>query len=122
MSVLEQGARALVHVTGAMLAMRRAQARLQGHRREPEPQRYLRSTRDQGGQFRLYWSIWGRGCEIPRYLGSEGELYDLRDDPHQWHNRFDDPAQRKRRDDLLADLSGHLPPSHPVALPVAAPT
>ena len=84
--------------------------------------RYLRSTRDQGGQFRLYWSIWGRGCEIPRYSGSEGELYDLRADPHQWHNRFDDPSCRPRRDELLADLNEHLPTPHPVALPVAAPT
>ncbi|HMR11680.1 MAG TPA: sulfatase-like hydrolase/transferase, partial [Polyangiaceae bacterium] len=31
MSVLERGARALVHVTGAMLALRRAQARLRGN-------------------------------------------------------------------------------------------
>jgi arylsulfatase A-like enzyme len=38
-----------------------------------------------------------------------GELYDLADDPRQWHNRFDDPAARARRDDLVADLYDHLP-------------
>ena len=38
-----------------------------------------------------------------------GELYHLADDPHQWHNRFDDPALRALRDDLVADLYDHLP-------------
>ena len=38
--------------------------------------------------------------------GTEGELYDLADDPLQQVNRWDDPALRSLRDDLLADLLG----------------
>jgi arylsulfatase A-like enzyme len=38
-----------------------------------------------------------------------GELYDLADDPHQWHNRWDDPTCRARRDDLIDDLYASLP-------------
>ena len=38
-----------------------------------------------------------------------GELYDLEDDPHQWHNRWDLPADRQLRDDLIADLYDSLP-------------
>jgi hypothetical protein len=30
-------------------------------------------------------------------------------DPHQWHNLWDDPAHRARRDDLVADLYDSLP-------------
>jgi arylsulfatase A-like enzyme len=41
--------------------------------------------------------------------GTEGELYDHADDPLQRVNRWDDPAYRARRDDLLADLADHLP-------------
>jgi arylsulfatase A-like enzyme len=33
-----------------------------------------------------------------------GELYDLTDDPHQWRNRWDEPADRSLREDLIADL------------------
>ncbi len=40
--------------------------------------------------------------------GSEGELYDLVEDPLQRVNRFDDPALRSLRDDLVADLRDHL--------------
>ncbi|MCU4183005.1 sulfatase-like hydrolase/transferase [Acidiferrimicrobium sp. IK] len=36
--------------------------------------------------------------------GSEGELYDLSDDPLQMLNRWDDPGRRAIRDDLVADL------------------
>ena len=38
-----------------------------------------------------------------------GELYDLGEDPHQWHNRWDDPACRSLRDDLVGDLYASLP-------------
>jgi hypothetical protein len=30
-------------------------------------------------------------------------------DPHQWHNLWDDPAYKSRRDDLVADLYDSLP-------------
>jgi arylsulfatase A-like enzyme len=40
----------------------------------------------------------------------EGELYDVTTDPLQQVNRWDDPAARATRDDLLADLWASLPP------------
>jgi hypothetical protein len=43
------------------------------------------------------------------YDGSEGELYDVEGDPHQWDNRWDDPACKAIREDLVADLHDSLP-------------
>jgi arylsulfatase A-like enzyme len=43
------------------------------------------------------------------YEGTEGELYDVEGDPHQWENRWDDPGCAARRDDLVADLYSSLP-------------
>ncbi|MEY2567602.1 MAG: hypothetical protein QOE35_2131 [Actinomycetota bacterium] len=43
------------------------------------------------------------------YHGTEGELYNVTDDPHQWHNRWDDPSCKTVRDDLVADLYASLP-------------
>jgi len=55
------------------------------------------------------------------YDGSEGELYDLTTDPHQWENRWDDPGVRPYRDDLVADLRDHLPAPREPKLAVEAP-
>jgi arylsulfatase A-like enzyme len=41
--------------------------------------------------------------------GTEGELYDLVDDPLQQHNRWNDPALAALRADLVADLWDHQP-------------
>jgi len=82
---------------------------------------YEPSTRHEGGDFPLYWALWGRGSEIPRYDGTEGELYDCRNDPHQHDNLWSDPARRSLRDALVDDLHAHLPPLRRV-LPVDAPT
>lgn len=41
--------------------------------------------------------------------GTEGELYDLRDDPLQRINRWDDPSLAAVRSDLLADLWDNQP-------------
>lgn len=46
--------------------------------------------------------------------GTEGELYDVREDPLQRINRWDDPACAALRRDLVADLYAHLPPAHPL--------
>ena len=43
------------------------------------------------------------------YEGTEGELYDVEGDPHQWENRWDDPACASLRADLVADLYDSLP-------------
>lgn len=53
--------------------------------------------------------------------GSEGELYDLFDDPQQRHNRWDDPTQRSLRDDLLADLWDSQPAIHQPKIELQAP-
>ena len=55
------------------------------------------------------------------YDGTEGELYNLAEDPHQWQNRWDDPAARSMRDDLVSDLRDNLPPAHDPRLTVEAP-
>jgi hypothetical protein len=53
--------------------------------------------------------------------GTEGELYDLADDPLQRHNRWTDPACRAVRSDLLADLWDHQPPARDPRLELEAP-
>jgi arylsulfatase A-like enzyme len=53
--------------------------------------------------------------------GTEGELYSLADDPLQQHNRWDDPAVKAIRDDLLADLWDNQPPEHSPRLTLEAP-
>ena len=53
--------------------------------------------------------------------GTEGELYDLSDDPLQQHNRWDDPALRSVRDDLIADLLENAPPQRSRRLLLEAP-
>jgi arylsulfatase A-like enzyme len=53
--------------------------------------------------------------------GTEGELYDLVDDPLQQVNRWDDPSQRALRDDLLADLWDSQPPVRSPRLQLEAP-
>jgi arylsulfatase A-like enzyme len=55
------------------------------------------------------------------YDGTEGELYDMRADPLQWENRWNEPGSRSVRDDLVADLYDHLPPERDPRLAVEAP-
>ncbi len=83
---------------------------------------YEPSTVDRGGHFPVSSALWLRGSRIPRYDGSEGELYDVRNDPEQWENLWADPSRRRMRDDLVADLRAHLPEERLPRLPVAAPT
>jgi arylsulfatase A-like enzyme len=53
--------------------------------------------------------------------GTEGELYRLEDDPLQRENRWDDPAFRSVRDDLVADLRDHQAPTREPRLALEAP-
>jgi len=54
--------------------------------------------------------VYERSWDGPDGVGiATGELYDLAGDPHQWENRWDDPACRSLRDDLVADLYASLP-------------
>ena len=55
------------------------------------------------------------------YDGTEGELYDLSEDPNQWVNRWDDAACQSRRADMVADLYDTLPAPRQPKLAVEAP-
>ncbi len=61
-------------------------------------------------------SLYRDGYQITRYEksafydGSEGELYDLKNDPRQWRNLWADSAYAGLKSDLLADLADNLPP------------
>jgi hypothetical protein len=67
----------------------------------------------------------GLVCTVTRpgtvHDGTEGELYDLADDPLQRVNRFDDPAYRSIRDDLVADMRSALGNEPTRRRPVEAP-
>ncbi|MFJ3234898.1 hypothetical protein [Streptomyces sp. NPDC086787] len=55
---------------------------------------------------------WGEGVLTTawiQYDGTEGELYNVHDDSHQWHNSWNDRSLTALRDDLVADLREHLP-------------
>jgi arylsulfatase A-like enzyme len=43
------------------------------------------------------------------YDGSEGELYDLANDPCQWRNLWAEPQHRAQRDALVAELQERTP-------------
>lgn len=45
------------------------------------------------------------------YDGSEGELYDTRNDPHQWRNLWMESDYQGLKSDLLADLLDSQPPA-----------
>jgi arylsulfatase A-like enzyme len=53
--------------------------------------------------------------------GTEGELYDMNNDPLQLDNLWADPARRGLRDDLVADLYDALPAAREPKLPRRAP-
>jgi arylsulfatase A-like enzyme len=84
---------------------------------------YEKSTRDVGFDFANLPAMLAPRVTIPdlRYDGSEGELYDLREDPLQWRNLWDDPGYAKLKSDLRADLYDNLPPERKPKLPVDAP-
>ena len=53
--------------------------------------------------------------------GTEGELYDLVEDPLQRTNLWDDPAARPLRDDLVSDLWDSQPEARSERLTLEAP-
>lgn len=66
---------------------------------------------------------WGKRVLEPcgiHYDGTEGELYAVDEDPHQFHNLWDDPGRRSVRDELLADMRASFPTERRV-LEVEAP-
>ena len=60
-------------------------------------------------------------CPDIRYDGTEGELYNLREDPLQWRNLWNDAGYLRLKSDLIADLYDHLPPERTPRLTVDAP-
>jgi arylsulfatase A-like enzyme len=86
---------------------------------------YEASTQGTPTGIETFYAATGLG-EGPRssvvYEGTEGELYDVEADPHQFVNRWNDPDCRALRDDLVDDLVRHLPARRSPTLPVTAPT
>jgi arylsulfatase A-like enzyme len=80
----------------------------------PEEDLHLRSLYRDGWLVTVYEPGGG-------YDGTEGELYDLTEDPLQWHNRWDDPGAAARRAELVTDLRDNMPPARPDRLAVEAP-
>ncbi len=83
--------------------------------------RYEPSTRGQPNGLEKHWPSFAAAGTIISYDGTEGELYDLRNDPHQWENLWDVPARRALKSDLIADLYDSLPPERSPKLDVEAP-
>jgi arylsulfatase A-like enzyme len=84
---------------------------------------YEKSTRDVGFPAEPVLKAFGWTGATPDivYDGTEGELYDLRNDPLQWRNLWNDRSAKQRRSDLVADLYDHLPAPRMPALRVEAP-
>jgi arylsulfatase A-like enzyme len=66
---------------------------------------------------------WVCSAYLPGYVhdGTEGELYDLADDPLQQTNLWDDPSAASTRSDLVADLWDSQPAVRHPRLPLIAP-
>ncbi|HEY6395729.1 MAG TPA: sulfatase-like hydrolase/transferase, partial [Candidatus Binataceae bacterium] len=84
---------------------------------------YEKSTRDIGFDLSVIARAIAPGLPMPdiRYDGTEGELYNLKEDPMQWRNLWGDPGYAKLKSDLIADLYGNLPPERVPKLPVESP-
>jgi arylsulfatase A-like enzyme len=84
---------------------------------------YEKSTRDYGFDFDQVPALLRGTLKLIdiRYDGSEGELYNLAEDPLQWRNLWNDAGCRKIKSDLIADLYDHLPKPRDPRLPVEAP-
>ena len=84
---------------------------------------YEPSTHDVGFSLERLYRTFGADLPLPdiRYDGTEGELYNVTDDPLQWRNLWNDPGYAKLRSDLVADLYDHLPAPRAPQLSVQAP-
>ncbi len=84
---------------------------------------YEKSTRDIGFDMAQIPPLLRGNAPTPdiTYDGTEGELYNLAEDPLQWRNLWNDPGCQKVRSDLVADLYDNLPKPRDPMLPVEAP-
>ncbi|HEY1838592.1 MAG TPA: hypothetical protein VGG36_13105, partial [Rhizomicrobium sp.] len=70
--------------------------------------------------YRDGWTITAYG-KSSLYEGDEGELYDLKNDPSQWRNLWDEPSAAAIKRNLLDALRPHTPkqtPKRPVVASV----
>ncbi len=58
--------------------------------------------------YRDGWTITAYG-KTSIYEGDEGELYDLKNDPRQWRNLWNEPSAAATKRDLLDDLRERTP-------------
>ena len=84
---------------------------------------YEPTTRGVGYSLERLYRNFGADLPLPdiRYDGTEGELYNVDEDPHQWRNLWNDPGYATLKSDLVADLYDHLPAARTPALTVQAP-
>jgi arylsulfatase A-like enzyme len=84
---------------------------------------YEPTTRDNGFDLARVYQAMGVKQPLPdiRYDGSEGELYNLAEDPLQWRNLWNDAGYAKLKSDLIADLYDSLPPARDPRLAVESP-
>ena len=84
---------------------------------------YQPTTRDIGLGLASVYQMFGISAPMPdiNYDGTEGELYNVIEDPLQWRNRWNDPGCRQLKSDLIADLRDHLPPPRLPPLSVESP-
>ncbi|MGH7813657.1 MAG: sulfatase family protein [Candidatus Binataceae bacterium] len=84
---------------------------------------YEKSTRDVGYDLAKIGGLIPGSQKVLdiRYDGTEGELYNLKEDPLQWRNLWNDPGCAKLKSDLIADLYDNLPPPRKPQLTVDAP-
>ena len=69
--------------------------------------------------FRDNWIVTAYG-KSSIYEGTEGELYDLHNDPLQWRNLWDEPAAQPLKKELLAELRETAPKQTAPHRPVVA--
>ena len=83
--------------------------------------RYEPSTRGRPNGLEEFWPQFAAVTTRIEYDGTEGELHDLRNDPRQWENLWDDSKRRSLKSDLLAELYDSLPSERAPKLTVEAP-
>jgi arylsulfatase A-like enzyme len=83
--------------------------------------RYEPSTAGQPNGLETHFPAYAGFETHIRYDGTEGELYDLKNDPYQWVNLWNDPKWKGVKSDLIADLYDNLPKERSPKLEVVAP-
>ncbi|MBV9044437.1 MAG: sulfatase-like hydrolase/transferase, partial [Alphaproteobacteria bacterium] len=83
--------------------------------------KYEPSTIGQPNGLETHFPFYAQFKTDIRYDGTEGEFYDLANDPHQFVNLWSDSKWQTRKRDLIADLYDNLPEERSPRLEVMAP-